>query len=106
MMRLVPDTTGTEIHSTTLLPSSFTLSAFPNPFNPSTTITFDLPQTQPVTLTVFDLLGRKVAALLNGPQTAGTHTVRFDGAALPSGLYFARLASGQFTASQKLLLLK
>jgi len=89
-----------------LLPGEFFLSVVPNPFNPSTTISFDLPHTQPVKLVVYDLLGREVAVLADKPFDAGSHQLTFDGSALPSGLYFAHIQTDEFTATQKLLLLK
>ncbi len=62
-----------------LHPSTFILSAYPNPFNPQTTLQFTLPRAGRVSLTVYDLLGREVATLLDAPRTAGTHRVTFDG---------------------------
>ncbi|MCB9357397.1 MAG: T9SS type A sorting domain-containing protein [Calditrichaeota bacterium] len=89
-----------------LQPSSYSLSAYPNPFNPQTTITFALPQAGNVSLKVYDVLGSEVATLLDGHMTAGAHDVNFSGSNLPSGVYFVQLASGDFTTTQKLLLLK
>lgn len=79
---------------------------YPNPFNPSTRIAYDLARTSNVTLTAFDLLGRKVATLANGVQVAGSHTATFNGADLPSGIYFYRLQAGDFVAARKMVLLK
>ncbi len=79
---------------------------FPNPFNPSTMISYQLPAKSHVTLRVYDVLGREVATLVSGPETAGTHTVTFNGEKLPSGVYFYRLQAGNYTATKKLLLLK
>jgi hypothetical protein len=87
-------------------PHDFSLSAFPNPFNPATTIAFTLPQAGFTTLRVYDILGREIAILSNGRLEAGEHNLTFNGSSLPSGLYFARLNSGAFTSTQKLLLLK
>jgi hypothetical protein len=88
----------------------FSLSAYPNPFNPSTTLSFTLTKSGIVDLNVFDITGRMVCRLAGGhmgpPLQAGEHQIRFDGAQLPSGLYFARLQNGEFNATQKLLLLK
>jgi hypothetical protein len=80
--------------------------AYPNPFNPETRIEFDLARTAPATLQVFDISGRVVATLLDDIACAGHHSVPFNGSALPSGVYFCRLQSGDFSATQKMLLLK
>jgi hypothetical protein len=82
------------------------ISVFPNPFNPTTTIAFTLRIAGFTTLKVYDILGREVATLSRGRLEAGEHNLNFNGSALPSGLYFARLNSGAFTSTQKLLLLK
>ena len=80
--------------------------ASPNPFNPSTTLSFTLPQSGAASLIVFDIQGQEVARLVNGFQPAGSHSVTFDGSDLSSGIYFARLQAGNFTGVQKLLLIK
>jgi hypothetical protein len=64
---------------------------YPNPFNPTTGIRFQIPGVSEVRLSVYDLLGREVAVLVNGRMGAGAHEVTFDGSALPSGVYFYRL---------------
>ncbi len=87
-------------------PSSFKLSSYPNPFNAQTTITFDLPRAGDVTLTLFDVLGQEIETLLNEQITAGTHTLNYDAARLPSGVYFTTLKSGDVSTTHKLLLLK
>ena len=88
-------------------PLAFALSpAHPNPFNPETLLTVALPETGVATLKVFDLSGREVATLMNGLSAAGTHELRFQAGALPSGVYFAVLRAGTFSATQKLLLVK
>jgi hypothetical protein len=88
------------------VPQQYSLSAFPNPFNPSTTMTYDLPKAGRVGLRVFDLLGREVAVLKDGFVEAGTHRVTFDGSMLASGIYFAQLDAGAFSQTKKLRLLK
>ena len=93
-------------------PFSFELhSAYPNPFNPATTIRFDLPEAAAVRLVVYDLQGREVATLVAWDRRAGYHSVVWDGKAAiggeaPSGIYIARLVTPQYTKSIKLLLLK
>lgn len=89
-----------------LLPSSFTLSAYPNPFNPVTTLSFSLPHDDAVTLIIYDLLGREVRRLLDAPFASGMHRVTFDASDLPSGLYVARLHTSKANLSHKMLLMK
>ncbi len=79
---------------------------YPNPFNPSTTITFELPKTSQVTLTVYDILGREVSVLVNERKSAGVHDVKFDASGLSSGVYFYRLQAGDFTQTRKLCLIR
>jgi hypothetical protein len=79
---------------------------YPNPFNPTTTIRYDLPRDGQARLTVYNLLGREVAELVNERQSAGRYEVRFEAADLPSGMYFYRLESGTFVQSAKMILMK
>ncbi|MBC8278177.1 MAG: T9SS type A sorting domain-containing protein [FCB group bacterium] len=79
---------------------------YPNPFNPSTTLTYSLPSAAEVLLTVYDVSGRHVATLAEGFQQPGSHTEVFDGQNLASGIYFATLQAGSFSQTQKLILLK
>jgi len=89
------------------LPSKFALyQNFPNPFNPMTTIKYGLSSKQFVVLNVYNVLGQRVATLVNEWQNAGTHSVTFDGTNLPSGVYFYRLSAGSYIATKKALLLK
>jgi hypothetical protein len=89
------------------LPATFALhSAYPNPFNPRVTLNYDLPQNSRVTLEVFDLMGRKVATLVDGEIAAGTHQLNWDASHLASGMYLLRMEAGSFQATQKLVLLK
>jgi len=79
---------------------------YPNPFNPTTTITFTLREPRPVTLTVFDLLGREVAVLVDGMRPAGAHQVDWQAANAPSGLYLYRLTTGDVSITRPMTLLK
>ncbi len=94
------------------IPDEFALHPnYPNPFNPQTTVQFDLPEATTVTLFVFDLLGREVVRLEDGHKEPGYHQVAWDakdhgGRSVPSGIYIARLATPEYTKSIKMLLLK
>ena len=89
------------------LPKVFMLEQnYPNPFNPSTTITYTLPHAARVNLKVFNTLGQEVAALLNEDTPAGVHTVHFDAARLPSGVYLYRLTAGSFVQTRKMIIMK
>lgn len=88
------------------LPDRYELSNYPNPFNPSTTISFQLPVAGEVRLAVYDLLGHEVAVLAQGGMKAGSHQVRFDGRSLSSGMYVCRFTTGAAKLSRKLLLLR
>jgi hypothetical protein len=79
---------------------------YPNPFNPTTQISFDLKQSGPVTLKVYDLMGREVASLLNGNVAAGHNTVLFNGSHLPSGSYLYTLQAGGHRMSKVMILTK
>jgi hypothetical protein len=89
------------------LPTSFVLSQnYPNPFNPSTTVEYSIPKTSLVTLKVYDILGREIATLVNENKPAGAYEVTWNAANLPSGVYLYQLKAGNYTATNKLLLLK
>src|SRR5690625_1348617 len=86
--------------------SDVILSNYPNPFNPSTIIRYQLPENGPVTLQVFDLLGRQVAELVNEVQSAGMHSIHFNAEHLSSGLYIYRLQTGEQVLTQQMSLIK
>ncbi|MBO6574116.1 MAG: DUF1929 domain-containing protein [Rhodothermales bacterium] len=89
------------------LPKVFELlPAYPNPFNPITTIGFDLPQSATVRLEVFDMTGRRVALLASGAHPAGRHQARFDGSRFASGMYFYRLTAGAQVQTRSVILMK
>ncbi|MBN8706484.1 MAG: T9SS type A sorting domain-containing protein [Bacteroidetes bacterium] len=87
-------------------PFEFAISAYPNPFNPATLISYSIPQSGKVSLKVFDLLGRQVAILAEEIKPAGTHQIPFRGDDLASGIYIMRMESGTKTESIKVILLK
>ncbi|RPH97971.1 MAG: T9SS C-terminal target domain-containing protein [Calditrichaeota bacterium] len=99
--------TAVEEQITDVLPTAFELQQnYPNPFNPTTTIEFALPTDSKVKLTVFDVLGREVSALIDGRMEAGLHHVTFDAAQYASGVYFYRLQAGDQLAQKKMILIK
>ena len=79
---------------------------YPNPFNPTTHIRFNIPETVNAKLTVFNVMGEEVATLVNGVIQAGGHTVSWNAASMPTGVYFYQLESGNFSQTKKLLLVK
>jgi hypothetical protein len=102
----------TAVVSEQIEPVLFSLAPnYPNPFNPSTTLRFSLPQAGEAELSVFDLMGQRVATLIHGPQEAGAHLLQWDGRdeqgrELASGVYLYRLQTGAQVETRKLLLLR
>jgi hypothetical protein len=88
------------------IPADVGLKNYPNPFNPSTIIRFELPRSSQVKLSVFDMLGREVSMLVNDKREAGIHEVQFDGSQLASGVYLYRLQADEVVQTRKLILLK
>ena len=82
------------------------LGAYPNPFNPETTLRFGLPEACEVTLNVYDISGRLMTTLVNGWRDAGIHHVTLDGSDFVSGVYIYRLDASGFNASGKVVLMK
>lgn len=100
-------TVSTEIEEEEEEPITLALDQnYPNPFNPSTTIHYAVPVQSKVRLEVFDLVGRKVAELVNGPKSAGLYTINFDASQLASGLYIYRLQVGNKVLTKKMTLIK
>lgn len=90
-----------------LIPDAYKLSQnFPNPFNPSSTISFALPKDGLVKLVVYDITGKEIRVLTNEVRTAGYHSVLFDASNLPSGVYLYKLTAGNFVESKKMVLAK
>lgn len=99
--------TGIDDQRISGVPSDYSLKQnYPNPFNPSTSIEYSLPERSNVKLTVYNVLGTKVAELYNGIKEAGNYKVPFDASNLSSGLYIYELKTNKFTQSRKMLLLK
>jgi len=84
----------------------FAVSSYPNPFNATTTISYQLPEDSHVTIEIFDDLGRKVTTLLNTVQSAGSHGVDWNAKNIASGLYFYRIQAGNYEITRKMALLK
>ena len=99
--------TGVEENTGSGIPKNFALQQnFPNPFNPTTVISYELPVTSSVRLIVYDMLGREVAVLVNEQRPAGAHTAMWDAQGMPSGVYFYRLTAGSFMSTHKMLMIK
>jgi hypothetical protein len=105
LLRLGPDMKV--IETETVQPLGYHLyPAYPNPFDPMTTLTFDVSRAGNVSLVVYNVLGQEVIQLVDGFITAGTHELTFDAIGLSSGIYFAQLKAGDFHQVGKLVLLK
>ena len=88
------------------IPKEFKLyNNFPNPFNPSTTIKYSIPEVSKVSLTLFNLLGEEVTRLVDEEMTVGNYTAEFIATNLPSGIYFYKLQAGTFTETKKMILM-
>jgi hypothetical protein len=82
---------------------------YPNPFNPTTKIKFTIPAVetqQTVSLQIYDVLGRKILTLLNNKLQPGEYEVQFNPSNLPSGIYYYKLTSGEFSETRKMVLIK
>ena len=102
------DTTTTAINEENIAgPLGFELEQnYPNPFNPSTNISFTLGENAHTVVTVYDLLGQKVATLVDNDLLAGSHTFKFDGSNLESGVYFYNIVAGNYKDTKKMMLVK
>ena len=88
-------------------PNRFELSKlYPNPFNPSTEVSFSLPMDGYVRLSAYDVRGHEVDMIFEGAQSVGQHSYTWNASSLPSGVYYIRLQAGELVTSQKALLLK
>lgn len=89
------------------LPAEYRLEQnYPNPFNPATKIKFAIPAGEFVRIIIYDILGNEITTLVNEIKQPGTYEVEFDGSALPSGIYYYRIYSGQFSDTKKMVLIK
>jgi hypothetical protein len=92
-------------------PVNLLVGNYPNPFNPETTISYEVKNSGPVTVDIYNILGKKVRTLVNENVTAGTHSVVWNGtddnhANVSSGVYFYKLTSGDYNATRKMILMK
>ncbi|MEJ5352415.1 MAG: T9SS type A sorting domain-containing protein [Melioribacteraceae bacterium] len=87
-------------------PVEYSISAYPNPFNPSTTINYELPERSLVTIKIYDVLGREIKELINEMKEAGYYKLEFDGNELSSGIYICTINANKFNKSIKLMLVK
>ena len=81
------------------------LQNYPNPSNPTTIITYSVPQSSQILIKVYDLIGNEIATLVNGEKPTGEYEVEFNGSGLPSGIYYYQLKAGQFVETKKMILL-
>jgi len=89
------------------IPGKFQLSQnFPNPFNPETTIYYEIQNSGNVVLKIFDVMGRELKTIVNSYQIPGQYSVKFNASYLPSGIYFYQLINGRNVAVKKMMLIK
>ena len=97
----------TDVEDQIQLPNSISLAQnYPNPFNPTTVIEYTIPSNEYTTLKVYDMLGKEVATLVDGPKAIGKYQVNFDASSLTSGVYVYKLTSGKFSDSKKMVFTK
>jgi len=97
----------TNVDDISTLPTKYGLSQnYPNPFNPSTLIEYQVPTFSRVHLKVYDVLGREVALLVNEAKNASQYSVEWNATGMPSGVYFYRLATENFSQVKRMLLIK
>ncbi len=97
----------TSVAEENTLPTEYKLyTNFPNPFNPSTIIRYDLKEDVDVMVKVYSVLGQEVATLVHEPQKAGRYAVTFDASRLATGMYVYTIRAGSFAATQKMMFLK
>ena len=97
----------TIVNLTEILPETFSLDrAYPNPFNPTTTLSFAIPIDSEVSLSIYNMQGREVTTLIDANMDAGYHSVVWDANSYASGVYFVKMVAGEFVNTQKLMLIK
>lgn len=94
-------------NQTSSVPNKFELHQnYPNPFNPTTTIRFGLPKATHIKIDLFNIIGQKVASLIQEKKAAGYHSINFDGSSLASGIYLYRIQAGEYSDVKKMILMK
>ena len=102
-----PKELGVRYEAPERIPDRYALAAnYPNPFNPATSIAYDLPEQTHVTLRVLDVLGREVALLVDEVQDKGAKQATWDASRAPSGIYFYQLVAGSFNQTRKMALIR
>ena len=90
-----------------VIPTMYSLHpAFPNPFNPIITLSYDLPMSGQISLTVYDMMGSEVTQLVNSRMEEGYHSIQWDASSFSSGVYIVKLVADDFTQTQKIALVK
>ncbi len=90
-----------------IIPTTYSLSSpYPNPFNPTTTISFSIPQSGMVSLNLYDITGKLITTLINEQLNIGYHSIDWDGTNQSGGVYLVRMESEEYVETQKLLLVK
>jgi len=103
----VPSNVVTSVASSEQIPLQFALEQnYPNPFNPSTTIRYSIAKSEHVRLIVYDVLGRKIASLIDEVQNPGIYSINFNASNLSSGVYFYRIEAGMYSDTKRMILLK
>jgi len=104
VMNVLPPILNVEIEN---LPTDYELAQnFPNPFNPLTTIRYQIPEPAHVTIIVYDVLGNEIEIIVKEEQHGGSYEIDFDGSALTSGIYYYRIITDNFSQTKKMILLK
>jgi hypothetical protein len=106
LVKTGPDLQGIEPIEVSIPEQYILYPNFPNPFNATTQLVYEMPKAGQVSLSIYNLLGEEVVSLVDGVQAAGRQTVAFDGAGLASGVYLSRLQAGGFVQARKMVLLK
>jgi len=105
--KLMPASAAAVEITSSSLPADFELGQnYPNPFNPSTNISYQLPKAGYVSLKVYNILGKEVAALVNEYKPAGKYTISYNASALASGIYIYKLSSSNYSSIKKMILMK
>tara|TARA_B100000614_G_scaffold1415_1_gene1541 strand:- start:377 stop:1600 length:1224 start_codon:yes stop_codon:yes gene_type:complete len=104
---IVSSSSAESVNVDAISPSAFMLnSVYPNPFNPSTTVSYSIEKNINVNISIYNMSGQKVSELVNTNQTVGNYSITWDASNQPSGLYFVRLSAGNQISSQKIMLVK